>query len=204
MKRLLYVLATALLSFGLLTACSSDKSSNNGTNDSSKSNQEENEKANRTDKAKGDTSSGDFDDQPDLKLGDTAQIEDTLGKYEVTMESIKQVPDINGEGPQLEKLFIADITVKNIGDTTIEAKDVMDNFMFADEKETSGFPDEAKFFGMEEIKGELQPGKTITGKAVFDSYGNDTYYIFIDVGLVASKAVKNQVIWTISEDEITS
>ncbi|PWA09233.1 hypothetical protein DCC39_13255 [Pueribacillus theae] len=204
MKRLLYVFATALLSIGLLAACSSNKESDNGTNDSSKSNQEADEKANGTGVAKGDTSAGDFGDQPDLKLGDTGQIETTLGKYAITVEGIKQVADIDGKGPQSDHLFIADITIKNIGDTTIEAQDVVDDLEFADEKETSGFPDESKFFGMEEIKGELQPGETISGKAVYDSYGNDTYYMYIKTGLVASGAVKNQVIWTISEEEITS
>ncbi|MCJ7840231.1 DUF4352 domain-containing protein [Lederbergia sp. NSJ-179] len=222
MKRILYLFVVALLSLGIVTACSSDKESNNGTNDDAKNSEKQqppdksnNKEEDTTDESvekptsgdndekKGDTSAGDFDDQKDLKLGDTAKIEDTLGKSEITISAIKEKPEIDGESSLLDKFLVAEVTVKNIGESPIKAEDVIDSLRLAEELETSGSPDDSEFFkSIDRIEGTLEPGKKIEGQAVFDASESDIHYIFMDIGLVASGAVKNQAIWSIQSDEV--
>ena len=141
MKRFLFLLIAFFLSTSVLAACSSEsdnkkktESTNGGvekqpdTSRDTKGSSEDNEAEDSEDSKKnkvGDTSSGDFKDQTELKIGDTGQAESTLGKYEITVNSVQMKDEINGEKPKIDHLFLVEVTVKNIGDSTIDAMETI-------------------------------------------------------------------------------
>src|SRR5690606_29357905 len=136
MNRLLLLLTTLIVSFVILSGCSSAKDSNYEENDRQKeeiNNQFSDEqikdknKENENEESTEETTDENIIDQKDLKIGDTGQIESTLGKYEITIDSIKKEDEIDGRAPQADYFFVTDVTIKNIGDSSIEAEDAKGN-----------------------------------------------------------------------------
>ena len=218
MKRFLFLLVALFLSVSALAACSSEsdkkgktESTNGevekqpGTSGDAKGSNEDNEDEDSKDSKKnkvGDTSSGDFKDQTELKIGDTGQAESTTGKYEITVNSVQMKDEINGEKPKIDHLFLVEVTVKNIGDSTIDAMERIGTLEFSNDPESGGGGEFTEFYPPSNpLTGTLEPGQSATGEVVFQGYDGETYYIRADIGLIGAGAVKNKTTWTFSKSE---
>lgn len=206
-KRMLLLPAIVLVSFSIFSACSSNKEAEQPANNNNAANEAENtheeKSVKESDVDKSGSSSGEFEDQIDLKIGDTGQVETTLGKYEITIESIKEVEDIDGKSPMLDRFFIAEVKLKNIGDTAIDARDAMDNIEITEDLDGSGYSDYSPHFSnTKALTGTVEPGDSVSGQAVFEGYEEDTHYIRVVSGLLAAGAVKNDVRWTFTNDDL--
>jgi hypothetical protein len=150
-----------------------------------------------------DTSTGDFKDQPDLRIGDSGQAESTIGKYEITLKNIELQTELDGEKPLNSYLFVTDLDIKNIGENPINSKEIIKGLEITSNLDGGGFSDNSDFFkSLDVFAGEIAPGETVSGQAIFDGRESEKYYIRIKEGLVGSGAVKNQLIWNFSKSEL--
>lgn len=226
MKRLILLFGVLLLSVGIAAACSSNTDNNEvennvdanveeGNNETNENVEDENEATDANDEEMttdveteienelDTSSSSEFDDQTDLKIGDTGQMDSTLGKFEITIKSIKQVDSLDGEVSMFDHIFIADVTVKNIGDTPIDARDIITSLEITDDLEGSGSEDTSEhFMSVNALNGTIAPGESLDGEAVYEARDSDTYYIRVVSGLIASGAVKNEATWTFNNNEV--
>ena len=218
MKRFLFLLVALFLSVSALAACSSESDKNgktestNGevekqpeksedTQGSSENKQDEDSEENKKNQ-EADTSSGDFKDQTNLKIGDAGQSESTVGKYEITINSIKMKDEIEGELPMFNHFFVTDITLKNIGEIPYDAKDIIDNLELTEDLEGSGSGDYSHYFkSIKAVTGTIEPGQTVNGEIVFDGRESNKYFIRTNSGLIAAGAVKNKTTWTFAKSE---
>ena len=218
MKRFLYLLVAIFFSISVLAACSSEsdkKGKTESTNGevekqpdtsedaqgSSENKQEEDSEDNKKNQ-EADTSSGDFKDQTDLRIGDTGQAESTIAKYEITVNSVQLKNEINGEKPDIDHLFLVEVTVKNIGDSSIEAMIPIRTLEFTNNLEGGGSGEDTEYFILSNpLTGTLEPGQSVTGEVVFQGFDGETYYIRTKKGLIAAGAVKNDTIWRFTKNE---
>ena len=218
MKRFLFLLVALFLSVSALAACSSEsdnkektESTNGGvekqpdTSRDTKGSSEDNEAEDSEDSKKnkvGDTSSGDFKDQTELKIGDTGQAESTLGKYEITVNSVQMKDEINGKTPEIDHLFIIEYSVKNIGDKPIDAMETIKTLQLTVNLEGSGSGENTQHYPPSNpIAGTIEPGQSVTGEAVYQGFDAERYFIRTDPGLIAAGAVKNDTIWRFTKNE---
>lgn len=131
--------------------------------------------------------------QINLKVGDTANVKTDISHYLLTLNSVKfKNGEINGQKSQLEAYIVADITLKNIGNKTIKAEEAMKNLQLTDLLKGSGEPDDSVLLGdPNAIKGNLKPGQSKSGEAVFQVYKKNKYYLINNPGLVASGVLNN-------------
>lgn len=217
MNRIVVIFGTVLLSIVFLTACTSDSNKEKNTETaieetekkvgSDKSvetlgeNKKEEDSADKNNDV--DISSGEFKDQTDLKIGDTGRAASTIGNYEITLKSIKLQNELDGKKPLNAYLFITDLDIKNIGDKPINSEDIVTGLEITSNLEGSGYNDFSKFYkSLNVFNGEISPGETVSGQAIFDEMESEQYYIRITEGLVGSGAVKNQLIWNFSKSEV--
>ncbi|MFS0689976.1 DUF4352 domain-containing protein [Sporosarcina sp. 179-K 8C2 HS] len=192
MKRLLVLTGAMLLSLSLMAACNSDSGKQGDEDSIEKSN--DNQKNNPID---AEQSSGGFKDQTDLKIGDSGETESTIGKYKITVNSVKKVDEIDGKTPSLDYYFIAEMTVENIGDEPYDVLDIIDNLNFTKSLDSGGSGDFSKLHeSVNHFEGTINPGESVTGEAAFQGQDSEVYYIKTIDGLIASGAVKNQTIWS--------
>lgn len=219
MRKIFILFAAAITSTGILTACSSDTTEKEKpkpievdiNNDEEKSedveassdnNQDTETKANEENKA-ADTTPANFEDQTDLKIGDTGQTESTIAKYAITLNSVKIKETVDGKSPSLDHYFLGEITLKNIGDTAFDATDIVDNLAFTEDLKFGGDGDFSKLYTeINPLVGTVEPGQTVTGDILFQGIDSETYYIRTKKGLISSGAVKNDTIWSFTKKEI--
>ncbi|MCM3745133.1 DUF4352 domain-containing protein [Sporosarcina luteola] len=195
MKRLLVLTGAMLVSLSVLAACNSDSGKQEDEGSNGKNEQENN-------RLEADQASTGFKDQTDLKIGDSGEAESTIGKYKITVNSVKRVDEIDGKTPSLDYYFIADMTVENIGDEPYDAMDIIDNLNFTKSLDSGGAGDFSNLHdSVKHFTGTIQPGESVTGEAVFQGQDSDVYYIKTIDGLIASGAVKNQTIWSFDINE---
>ncbi|QQZ10432.1 DUF4352 domain-containing protein [Heyndrickxia vini] len=214
MKKIICFVIAMIACFSILSACQSsdnnkktsdknnDKTSIIKENDSNKQSSNTEEGSKPEDNSKNSSTTGNFKDQTNLKIGDTGKAESTVGKYEITIHSVEMKDEIEGQAPMFDHLFIAEITVKNIGDQPIDAIEPIKTLEFSSEENGSGTEDYSSYFNsIKTFSGKLQPGESLKGEAVFDGADSKKYYIRTNVGLVSSKAVKNKTTWTFEKSE---
>ncbi|MEK4563629.1 hypothetical protein MKX54_02920 [Alkalihalobacillus sp. FSL R5-0424] len=145
---------------------------------------------------------GTTEDQLDLRIGDTGQIETSLNMFELTVNSVEMLDDINGETPEREKLILTDVTLKNLSDTTMDISEALDVIEITVNLEGSGSPDFAKYYeSVETLEGQLESEEEIKGQLVFEENVRDEYFIRVSEGLIAAGGAKNQAIWTFTREE---
>ncbi|MEN0642150.1 hypothetical protein MKY91_03090 [Alkalicoccobacillus gibsonii] len=145
---------------------------------------------------------GTTEDQLDLRIGDTGQIETSLNMFELTVNSVDMMDDINGETPEREKLILTDVTLKNLSDTMMDISEALDVMEITVNLEGSGSPDFAKYYdSVETLEGQLESEEEIKGQLVFEENVRDEYFIRVSEGLIAAGGAKNQAIWTFTKDE---
>ena len=218
MKRFLFLLIALFFSMSVLAACSSEsdkKGKTESTNGeiekqpgtsgdaqvSSENKQEEDSEDSKKNQ-EADTSSGNFNDQTDLKIGDTGQAESTTGKYEITVNSVQMKDEINGKVSSIDHLFLFEVTVKNIGDSTVDALERIGTLEFSNDPESGGRAEYTKSYQLSNpLTGTLEQGQSVTGEVVFQGFDSETYYIRTDIGLIGAGAVKNKTTWTFNKSE---
>lgn len=144
------------------------------------------------------------EDQLDLKIGDTAKFDTTLGTYEITLHSVKLIEDLDGETSELDELMVLDLTVKNTSETNMDVSDLVGSIEVTDDLEGAGFSDVSGYFSsIETIEGELAPGEEKSGQMITDVYHSDKYFLRKSPGLVAA-GTTNDAIWTIQAEEASN
>ncbi|WP_102272015.1 hypothetical protein [Cytobacillus massiliigabonensis] len=218
MKKIIVLFAATIISAGILTACSSDSTDKEEAkpikvemnNEEEKGedvqvsgeNKENTETDDTKKEEKADTTIGDFKDQMDLNIGDTGQAESTLGKYQITVNNVRMENEINGESPDVDHFFVVEFTVKNIGESNIDAIETIGTLELTDDLEGGGRGEYNDFYPPSNpLKGAIEPEQSITGEVVFQGFDSDKYFIRTNSGLIAAGAVKNKTTWTFDKSE---
>lgn len=218
MKKALLINVLGILSLGVI-GCNSFVNENNNelpetqeeiveNNDEHENSEESAEKDSSEEVDEGDTdetsniSGGEFEDQIDLRVGDTGQIADTIGEFEVTLNTVESIDEVDGEQSPLDIYILASVTVKNIGESTLDSNNIIDSFEITHNLEGSGYGDYShRFEDVNEIIGNIEPGEEVDGELIFTATDAENLFIRINSGLVTSGAVKNQTIWTFDKSE---
>lgn len=146
------------------------------------------------------------EDQMELGVGDTAVMHSNISSFEFTLNSVDMVEEVDGEPSDLDAYVVASITIKNIGDEEIDAKENAGLFEYTAHLEGSGTGDQAEYYEeyeAESIEGSLAPGEEVTGTAVYTSYIEDEQYIRVKAGTAATGLINN-ALFTFSLDELTN
>lgn len=226
MKKILLLLLTGITSISLLTACSNDKeevtgeSQNGETEVAEEKNQEDSIEESVEEDSISDESDEEYTDgktgsntmnssfevtldpQTDLRLGDTAIVESTIGTYELTVHTAEIVgTELDGEKALIDELILLGMTFKNIGDLPIVAEDVMLNLGIKTDLESSDNTNAAASFeSVEFFEGEIAPGEEREAQFIADTKTADEYYFGSGSGVVASGA-HNEIRFTILDEE---
>ncbi|MEK4563627.1 DUF4352 domain-containing protein [Alkalihalobacillus sp. FSL R5-0424] len=209
--------AVLLVSVGILSACgdNADQSSDDMTTSGSeqrdtdetgsdeglteKRNSDSREDSDQTDTNLGE---GSTEDQVDLQIGDTGVVETSISDYEVTLHSIEFRDELNGQSTDLDTFVIANVTIKNIGDSLIDIKDSLNVFEISTGIDDGGYWETSEHYdGFEEFTGELEPGEEKNGDLLFDDLEGEEHYLKVRKGLIAAGGVKNEVTWTFTEGD---
>ena len=217
MKKSILVNAGLLVSIGILTACGDN---NEQSLDESSSNESEINESNEEGSTEGLPEKSDFgsnddsddgsetnfdegttEDQLDLTIGDTGVIETNLNLIELTLNSVEFEESINGETPERESFIIANVTLKNLADDTLDIVEALDVIEITGGLDISGGSDYSHYYdAIEPLEGELESGQEIEGQLLFEEDEFDKYYIRVTEGLIAAGGAKNQAIWTFREE----
>ncbi len=208
MKKTTTLMVTSIFAAGsLLFAACSDSDVNQEPaeeNTSNQGNTDENEHTQTNDEEDETIGENAGEDQMDLKVGDTAIMHSNISSFEFTLNSVEMVDEVDGEMSDLDAFVSASITIKNIGDEPIDAKENAGLFEYTADLDGSGFGDEAEYtedYQDGAIEGELAPGEEVTGTALYTSYIDDENYIRVKAGTAATGLINNAV-FTFSEDEL--
>ncbi|MBM0066646.1 hypothetical protein [Alkalicoccobacillus gibsonii] len=146
---------------------------------------------------------GNTEDQLDLEIGDQATIETTISSFEFTLDSVEIKDELNAVVPDLDVFIVVDFTLTNIYDEPIMIEDATGIFEVTTDLDGGGYGDVSEQYDVDvkTVTGELQPGETISGQLVMEDQTNAEHYIRVNSGLVASSSVKNQAIWTFTEED---
>jgi hypothetical protein len=219
MRKDIALLGTIGLSLSILAACSSDTTEKENpkpvkveiNNEEEKGediqvsgeNKEETEtKDTEENNVEANTAAGNFKDQVDLKIGDTGQAESTIGKYEITINSVEMKDQLDGKESMFDHFFIMDITIKNLGGQPLDAIEPINTLELTEILEGSGSNDFSQnYASIKALTGKVEPGQSVNGQAVFHGRESDKYYVTTNVGLLAAGAVKNKTTWTFDKSE---
>lgn len=207
MKRFNSLIAIMFVMSMILIACSDDKKEESNTDNISveENNEGSKELGEDSDSADDDNSNNDLEiteeDQEDLKMGDTGTIETTIGTYEMTLDDAELVgPELDGEETYDDDLILLDITIKNIGDDTMDLDPAVAALLVSEDFEGGSFDGAEDFDSVEKFSGKLDPGEEKSGQFITDVVDADEYYLLQDYGSVSAGGT-NQVIWTIKKEE---
>ncbi|MBB5147460.1 hypothetical protein HNQ35_002689 [Cerasibacillus quisquiliarum] len=178
MKRLLKLILFILLAIGLV-ACSdkeetSDVTKGDEVTEPTKQNAEQ-DKEEVNDNESGDSEWG--EDQLDLKIGDTGTVNTNFATYQITMNSVEFMDKIGEEHPQADRFVLIKLTIKNIGNESLNAEDALADAMLATEPGSSGTSWFYKDGIAEEWPGEIEPNESQTGAILFDVSNSDEYVL---------------------------
>lgn len=174
----------------------SEDTEENGTEDVTETNEEESDDDSNSDESRGDT-----EDQEDLSIGDTGRFDTELTTYEITLDRVELLDELDGLTPNRETFILLDITVKNTGEDTQDVQDLIYGLEVTGDLEMTGYQNyAAEFESVEEMTGELASGEEMTGQIITEIYDADPYYFRLRPGMAAS-GTSNQVTWVIPVEE---
>ncbi|MEY8749540.1 hypothetical protein [Alkalicoccobacillus gibsonii] len=213
-KKQLKFLAVTALTMGTLIACNDNEEttdtpvSNNGDAGSDSDSEGLPEKSGFTSddatEEESDSTLGEssVEDQLDLKVGETGQIETTLNLIEVTLDRVSIEESIKDVTPERDYFIVADITLKNLADDTMDIAEAIDVLELTGDLEGGGGPDFSGYYdAIEPMEGSLESGQETKGQLLFEENDFNEYFIRINEGLIAAGGAKNQAIWTFSKKE---
>ncbi|WP_239586756.1 DUF4352 domain-containing protein [Shouchella xiaoxiensis] len=109
---------------------------------------------------------------------------------------------IGDETPERDYFIVADITLKNLEDETIDIEDALDKFELTGFLEGSGGGEYSHYYdAIEQMQGDLESGEEIDGQLLFEENESEEYHIRVTEGLLSANGVKNQAIWTFTMDD---
>ncbi|HEY4602317.1 MAG TPA: DUF4352 domain-containing protein [Cerasibacillus sp.] len=211
MKRILIILITGLLLS--VTACGGNDGGKNKTADNKKENEnttEENgdevtegnkQNAEQDNEDVNDNESGDSEwgeDQLDLGIGDTGIVNNNFTSYEVTVNSVEFSEKLGEEYPQGDKFALIELTLKNLGEDSYTAEDILGSVTLADEPGSSGMSWFYVEGVAEEWPGEMGTNESQTGYILFDIYNSDQYFLQFGTFL---DAVSNKVHFLFTDED---
>ncbi|MEI3612693.1 hypothetical protein [Pseudogracilibacillus sp. SO30301A] len=222
MKKILLTTVITLLITGMfLIACSDEGDSAEGNEQDTESEttdpveETEGNIENSTEEAKdieaenddsSDSSDGLFkvmeEDQTDLKIGETATVQTSIGTYKLTVNAAEIVgSELDGVSTELEQLIVLDLTFKNVDDKPLNAEDIMSSLGITDMLEGSNNHNNAEAYeSIDDFEGELVPGEERNTQFIADVYTAEEYYFRQNPGVVAA-GTSNDVMWTITAEE---
>ena len=212
MRKFLKLFVILIVSLMVMVACSNGdtttEDSGNSDNDStSETSSTENDDADEdsdqedVEKDNSDSSNSDTDDGvPVLALGETGVIEDNLGTYEITPTSFKLVEELS-DGDHVEttmngKLIVVDISIKNIGEESLELEDVAKADLYVDGAGVSSFDD---YPNIEKFEGKIAQGESESGQIVFDLFVADYYELAFGANMPTY--ISNEVRWALHAED---
>lgn len=204
MKKLVNVVSLFAATSVVLIACSNEESqpSNEETNTEQASTNDSNLDE-ETDSEESALAEGSYENQLDLRIGETGTVETTIGVYSVTVNKVEIVQELDGEMSELDYFVLVDYTLKNEGDEELDAANSISNLELTDDLEASGFSDSAEYYEeVSPVEGTLAPGEETTGQGLYDAYENEENYLRVTGGLVASGAAKNDIRFTFEQSEM--
>ncbi|WP_149475438.1 hypothetical protein [Oceanobacillus polygoni] len=188
--------------------CSSDDSEpskevDNGTTETNQS--AEIEEDNTEEDTDNDSNNGGFttgtEDQEDLSIGDTGKFDSDLTTYEITLNSVEIVEELDGTISQFAGIIILDLTVKNTGDETQSVRDLLYGLEVTSDLDRTGYQDYAESFdSVEEMTGELELGEEVSRQWITEITEGETQYFRLRLG-IADSVSSNQVTWVIPVEE---
>ncbi|MFN7251941.1 MAG: DUF4352 domain-containing protein [Anaerobacillus sp.] len=177
-------LCTILLALTLLTIVGcGDKSSEGTTTEPSSTSKETTKQTEKVEEKKV------------LKLGETGRMKDTLGEYDVTVHSFEILEEYDGTKPYFEVFIVADVTIENIGDTSLDSWSITRTRLENVERGT-GTDNEGTNFPE-----EILPGEKVSGKIYFDNYPEGSYELIFGFAL---STVSNELTWTFDVSEASN
>lgn len=206
MKKILMMLLTGVLSFSVLVACGNDEAETTPEDPVTEEVDDMEEVAENNNEDSTDSNDSDIEipeePQIDLRLGDTAIVQSSLGLYELTLNSAEMIgTELDGEEALLDELIVLNLTYKNIGDKSFKGEHEMINFGIATDLESSQNTNAAKSFdSIEFFEGDVEPGETREAQFIADTRINDEYYFGTGSGAVASGAY-TEIRWTFTDEE---
>ena len=201
MKKHIKLSTFIVATFAVLVACNNDEPSA-----SEETTREVNDEMNEMDETDSDESEAmadeEFNDQLDLRIGDTGTVESTTGLYEITLNGVEVIQEVDGQMSELDEFMIAEFTIRNIGEEAIDALDTIGNFELTDAPEAAGMTDMAEHFeGVDAFDGNINPGEQATAQTLYYTFDADEYYVLVTEGLVGTGAVKNKITFTFEKSE---
>ena len=133
-----------------------------------------------------------------LSLGETGVMETAIGNFEVTPTSVRFLSEVGGEKPFSEVFVVIDLTIKNVDTDTIISEDIISARLHSldDSGSTTNFDD---FEEINNFEGEIEPGKTMSGEAIFDFRKLEGYQL--SFGAAYLDSLSNEVRWEFDAEE---
>lgn len=206
MKKILMMLLTGVLSFSVLVACGNDEVERTQEDPVTEEVEDTEEVAKNNNEKSTDSNDSDIEipegPQTDLRIGDTAIVQSTLGLYELTLNSAELIgTELDGEEALLDELIVLHFTYKNIGEKSFKGEHEMINFGISTEpgayQNTNAA---ASFDSIEFFEGDVEPGETREAEFIADTYTADEYYFETGSGAIASGAY-SEIRWTFTAKE---
>lgn len=123
-----------------------------------------------------------------LNLGDTAEITSMIGQYDLMIQSVKTLDEMNSKEPENDWLILVDYTITNTGDEEFELNDAYRATLFtvANDGHSSG-----NLLSVDAIvaEGPLAPGERYEGQFLFDHEKGQDYELIHNYGLAATEAL---------------
>lgn len=137
-----------------------------------------------------------YDSNEVLSLGETGTMTTVLGEYEVTAHSV-EIHEKFGDAKLNRDMFvIIDISIKNIGEDTLNGSDITKAVIFDDRGLRANALIHHDF--VELITGDIEPGETESGQLLFDSNSSDSFELLFGYG---RRLTSNEVRWSFTADD---
>ncbi|MEK4563635.1 DUF4352 domain-containing protein [Alkalihalobacillus sp. FSL R5-0424] len=212
MRKWLRVSGVTALSVGIMLGCSNDDRSNNEDEELTQGGAEQDVDSTEGLPEKEDfstedaSSTSDDDDKSqdllDLKIGESAVIETTIGTAEVTLTGVTIQDTFEDESPELDLFVLANVTVTNMSEHSQSVNDIVSAFEVTPDLEGSGYSEiSMQYEGIDTWEGELEPNQTAEGQLLYQSVESPQQIIRVNPGLVSAEAVKQDVRWTFTEED---
>ncbi|WP_078556705.1 DUF4352 domain-containing protein [Bacillus alkalicellulosilyticus] len=129
-----------------------------------------------------------------MTLGETGLYDTPVGKFDITVHSVK-ISESEGEHFPISDVFlIFDISLKNNHNEEVNSIDILRSVLFNENETSSGNQFHLDF--IEEFPITVSPGETVTGQLIFDHFESSYYELVFGHALPAE-----DIIWRFNIDE---
>jgi hypothetical protein len=141
------------------------------------------------------------EDQLDLKIGDKGKLDTDLTTFEITLIGAEIIDEVDDISSQLDGFILLDITLKNTGEETYTAQDLLYGLEVTANLDSTGYQDYSEDFeSVKGLEGDVSPGEELSGEFITRIPEAEEYYFRLRSGITGSGA-SNEVVWTIPAEE---